>query len=94
MLRTRFVTAALTDDALADNAPLFGTISRHLDERMLAAIAAAVRSGRADTSQRLAAWRERLPPLARQLGRREGQSLFDPKTLRAAVEGRLPERAS
>ena len=60
----------------------------------LAAIAAAVRSGRADTSQRLAAWRERLPPLARQLGRREGQSLFDPKTLRAAVEGRLPERAS
>lgn len=46
VLRTRFVTAALTDDALADNAPLFGTISRHLDERMLAAIAAAYAEGR------------------------------------------------
>lgn len=60
----------------------------------LAAIAAAVRSGRRDAPQRLAAWRERLPQLALKLSRREGQSLFDPKTLRAAVEGRLPEGAS
>lgn len=60
----------------------------------LAAIAGAVRSGRPDSPKRLAAWRERLPSLALQLSRREGQSLFDPKTLRAAVEGRLPAGAS
>lgn len=60
----------------------------------LAAIAEAVRSGRADAPARLAAWRKRLPPLALQLSRHEGRSLFDPKTLRAAVEGRLLERTS
>ncbi|WP_293405112.1 hypothetical protein [Phenylobacterium sp.] len=60
----------------------------------LAAIAGAVRSRRPEARQRLAAWRERLSPLGLQLGRREGQSLFDPKTLRTAVEGRLPEGAS
>lgn len=60
----------------------------------LAAIASAVRSGRSDAPRRLAAWRERLPPLALRLSRDQGQSLFDPKSLRAAVEGRLPEGAS
>lgn len=39
-------TAALFDDALADTTPLFRTISRHLDERMLEEIAAAYRRGR------------------------------------------------
>lgn len=60
----------------------------------LAAIAAAVRSGRRNVPQRLAEWPESLRPLALKLSRREGRSLFDPKTLRAAVEGRLPEGAS
>ncbi len=46
VLRDRGLTAALFDDALADNAPLFGTISKMLDERMLADIAAAYDSGR------------------------------------------------
>lgn len=39
-------TAALFDDALADTAPLFRTISRHLDARMLEEIAGAYRRGR------------------------------------------------
>jgi hypothetical protein len=38
--------AALFDDAMADTAPLFGTISRLLDERMLGAIAEEYRRGR------------------------------------------------
>ncbi|SKA31026.1 Predicted acylesterase/phospholipase RssA, contains patatin domain [Enhydrobacter aerosaccus] len=46
VLRERYITAALFDDALADNAPLHRTISRILDERMLAAIAAAYDDGR------------------------------------------------
>ncbi|WP_422001062.1 patatin-like phospholipase family protein [Reyranella sp.] len=46
VLRERGVTAALFDDALADNAPLFQTISRVLDDRMLQDIARAYQSGR------------------------------------------------
>ncbi len=46
VLSPRFITAALTDDALSDNAPLFGTISRYLDDRMLAAIAEGYAQGR------------------------------------------------
>lgn len=46
VLRTRGLVAAIFDDALADNAPLFATISRYLDERMLASIAEAYRQGR------------------------------------------------
>lgn len=46
VLDRRGLLAALTDDALADNAPLFRTISRQLDERMLAAIAEGYRQGR------------------------------------------------
>ena len=46
VLVPRFVTAALWDDGMADNAPLFGTISRYLDERMLADIARAYDGGR------------------------------------------------
>jgi predicted acylesterase/phospholipase RssA len=46
VLSARGYTAALFNDALADNAPLFRTISRMLDERMLADIAAAYESGR------------------------------------------------
>jgi hypothetical protein len=38
--------AALFDDAMADTAPLFGTISRMLDERMMGAIAEEYRRGR------------------------------------------------
>ena len=84
----------LIDERFAS--PSFGAERRALRaaDADLAAIAAAVRSGRPDVPKRLAAWPERLPPLALQLNRREGQSLFDPKTLRAAVEGRLPEGAS
>jgi predicted acylesterase/phospholipase RssA len=46
VLRKRFLTAALFDDALADNEPLYHTISRYLDDNMLAAIAAAYDQGR------------------------------------------------
>ena len=46
VLRERGLTAALFDDALADNAPLFATISQALDERMLADIAAGYEQGR------------------------------------------------
>lgn len=43
---TRYLIAALTDDALADTTPLLRTVSRHLDEAMLAAIARGYRDGR------------------------------------------------
>lgn len=46
ILVRRSLTAALFDDAMADNAPLFRTISRYVDDRMLAGIAAAYDSGR------------------------------------------------
>lgn len=46
VLRRRWLTAAIFDDALADTTPLFETISRYLDERMLAAIAAGYAEGR------------------------------------------------
>jgi hypothetical protein len=46
VLVPRFVTAALWDDAMADNAPLYKTISRYLDDRMLADIDRAYDSGR------------------------------------------------
>jgi len=46
ILIRRRLTAALFSDALSDNAPLFQTISRLLDERMLADIAQAYDDGR------------------------------------------------
>jgi predicted acylesterase/phospholipase RssA len=47
VLEPRYLlNAALFEDALADNAPLFGTISKHLNEAMLAEIARAYESGR------------------------------------------------
>ena len=46
VLLKRYVTAALFDDAMADNSPLFKTISSYLDEDMLAALAKAYRDGR------------------------------------------------
>jgi len=46
VLATRFLTAALFADAMADNAPLYQTISRYLDDRMLADIAKAYDDGR------------------------------------------------
>jgi hypothetical protein len=46
VLIPRFVTAAVFDDAMADNSPLFQTISRYLDDRMLADIAKAYDAGR------------------------------------------------
>src|SRR5690349_13845280 len=42
----RGYTAAIWDDALADNSPLFRTISRYVDEAMLAEIARAYADGR------------------------------------------------
>jgi predicted acylesterase/phospholipase RssA len=47
VLETRYLlNAALFEDALADSAPLFRTISKHLNEAMLADIAAAYQQGR------------------------------------------------
>jgi hypothetical protein len=46
VLVPRFATAALWDDAMADNAPLFKTISHFLDDRMMADIARAYDNGR------------------------------------------------
>ena len=46
VLIKRMLTAAFFDDALADNSPLYQTIARYLDERMLADIARAYDEGR------------------------------------------------
>ena len=46
VLVPRFITAALWDDAMADNAPLYRTISEYLDDQMLAEIARAYEGGR------------------------------------------------
>jgi predicted acylesterase/phospholipase RssA len=46
ILRARFLTAALFSDAMADNTPLFRTISRFIDERLVADIARAYDQGR------------------------------------------------
>jgi hypothetical protein len=46
VLASRFITAALFDDALADNWPLFKTISTYVNEEMLTAIAKAYGDGR------------------------------------------------
>jgi hypothetical protein len=46
VLIRRSIFAALNDDALSDNTPLFNTISGHFDEAMLAAIAKAYGEGR------------------------------------------------
>ena len=46
LLKSRPYTAALFDDGMIDNAPLFLTISRHINEAMLAEIAAAYDKGR------------------------------------------------
>ncbi|MBV1798892.1 patatin-like phospholipase family protein [Siccirubricoccus sp. G192] len=46
VLIRRGYTAAIWDDAMADNSPLFRTISRYLDEAMLAEIARAYDGGR------------------------------------------------
>jgi len=41
----RFPTAALTDDAMADTAPLFATISKYVDAHMMARIAEEYKKG-------------------------------------------------
>lgn len=46
VLVRRGYTAAIWDDGMADNSPLFRTISRYLDEPMLAEIARAYEAGR------------------------------------------------
>jgi hypothetical protein len=46
ILSKRSLTAALFDDAMADNAPLLATITRYVDDALLAAIAAAYDNGR------------------------------------------------
>ena len=60
----------------------------------LAALAQAVRGGDPKAAQRLVEWGKRAPALAVRLSRREARSLFDPHSLRAAVQGGLPARAS
>jgi len=45
-LRKRGLLAVLNDDALADNAPLYGTLSRYLDQQMMADLAKAYNEGR------------------------------------------------
>jgi predicted acylesterase/phospholipase RssA len=42
----RFITAAVTEDALSDTAPLYATISKYVDERMMARIAQEYDKGR------------------------------------------------
>src|SRR5437588_776009 len=46
VLTSRFFSAAIFDDAMADNAPLMKTLSTYVNETMLADIAAAYNSGR------------------------------------------------
>ena len=46
VLRPRGILAGLFDDALADNGPLFRTIARYLDERMLRELARGYEQGR------------------------------------------------
>jgi hypothetical protein len=46
VLIKRGISAALLDDAMADNSPLYATITKYLDDRMMADIAAAYDSGR------------------------------------------------
>lgn len=46
VLRPRSLIAALNDDAMADNAPLYATISRYLDDRMVRDLARAYDEGR------------------------------------------------
>lgn len=60
----------------------------------LAALAQAVREGDQTAAKRLTEWAARTPSLAGRLARREPQSLFDPKSLRAAAQARLPAKAS
>ena len=44
--RPRMAIAAMNNDGMADNEPLWGLISRHVDERLLAAVAAEHEKGR------------------------------------------------
>ena len=46
VLEKRFITAALIDDAMADSSPLYATISKYVDEHMMARIAAEYEKGR------------------------------------------------
>jgi predicted acylesterase/phospholipase RssA len=46
VLHKRGMTAAIWDDALTDNEPLYGLISKYLDDRMMAAIAREYEHGR------------------------------------------------
>jgi len=46
VLLRRYLTAALFDDAMADNSPLYQTISRYLTREMLAAVAKTYEDGR------------------------------------------------
>ncbi len=46
IFKKKFITAALTDDALADTSPLYATISKHVDERLMARIAEEYEKGR------------------------------------------------
>jgi predicted acylesterase/phospholipase RssA len=46
VLVQRGYAAAIWDDAMADNSPLFNTISRYLDEAMMAEIGRAYAGGR------------------------------------------------
>lgn len=63
-------------------------------DRALGEIAEAVRSGAPDARARFSAWRAQSPVLLAALARDEPRSLFDPRRLAAALQGRLPAKAS
>ena len=63
-------------------------------DRQLAEVAEAVRTSAPDARARLSAWRAQSPVLEAVLARDERRSLFDGRRLAAAVQGRLPGKAS
>jgi hypothetical protein len=63
-------------------------------DRGLGEIAELVRSGAPEARARLSAWRAQSPVLEANLARDEARSLFDRRRLAAAVQGRLPGKAS
>jgi hypothetical protein len=59
-------------------------------DHALAEIAEALRQDAPDARARLARWRDEARPLEQALARRADRSLFDPRRLAAATDGRLP----
>jgi len=63
-------------------------------DRALGQIAEAVANGAPDAGARLSAWRAQSPVLLDALARDEPRSLFNPRRLAAALQRRLPAKAS